>query len=231
MDRLAGSRFAALPVWVLDAEISDRAVRLYAVLQTYLTGRDGAAWPSRQALADRLRCSVDTLDRTIRELVDAGAVEVSHRYAPGKQMHTSNTYRIVADHPAGSRTDAATVAAPTRPRSRTDAALKERPNEVDPKTPQPPAETAPPAVDDEQRGAPPPAPPAYASPRKTGTNPRATGTNPRGPQPNRPATVTAAPVALQAYRPLVELHPPPDHVDPDLVRRARDALTRKAAAS
>ena len=60
--------FSILPEWVLDAEISHGAVRLYALLARY-TNSDQAAWPSRATLATRLRTSKDTVDRLIKELV------------------------------------------------------------------------------------------------------------------------------------------------------------------
>lgn len=70
--------FAIVPEWVLDAEVSDRAVRLYALLWRY-ADRSGRSWPSRKALADRLRCSRDTVDRAIRELVEIEALAVEAR--------------------------------------------------------------------------------------------------------------------------------------------------------
>ena len=56
-------RFSIVPEWVLDADISDAAVRLYAVLLRYGQS-SGQRMPSRRTLADRLRKkSVDSVDR------------------------------------------------------------------------------------------------------------------------------------------------------------------------
>src|SRR6185437_14004222 len=110
-------RFAIVPEWLLDADVSDVAIRLYAVLLRYGQS-SGARMPGRATLARRLRKkSVDTIDRAMRELVAIGAVTIEHRY-DGPQRLT-NRYRLHARRPdgvsddfdassAGGRTDAAT---------------------------------------------------------------------------------------------------------------------------
>lgn len=93
-DRLSSDvRFAVVPEWVLDLDVSDRAVRLYGLLARY-ADRKGEAFPARRTLAGRLRCAVRSVDRALAELVDAGAVTVTHRYVAGRQ--TSSTYRLTA---------------------------------------------------------------------------------------------------------------------------------------
>ncbi len=107
-----------VPEWLLDADVSDRAVRLWAILDRY-AGSNGAAFPSRSTLAKRLRCSVDTIDRSLADLEAVGALEVERA---GTRV---NVYRLL-DRPRASRTDAArssrTGAASA---SRTGAAHKE----------------------------------------------------------------------------------------------------------
>ena len=71
--------FAILPEWIIDAEISDRAVRLYAVLRRFANG-ELKARPSRAKLAVRLRTSLSSIDRALRELQVIGAVTVRHRW-------------------------------------------------------------------------------------------------------------------------------------------------------
>ncbi len=74
--RVYGSRFAAIPEWLLCSEVSDRAVRLFAVLNRY-AGVEGAAGRiERREIAERLKCSLASLDRAKAELVQAGALEV-----------------------------------------------------------------------------------------------------------------------------------------------------------
>src|SRR3954466_8530656 len=71
--------FAIVPEWVLDADISDAALRLYAVLLRY-GQTSGQRMPSRAVLAARLRKrSKDSVDRALKELVRVGAVVVRRR--------------------------------------------------------------------------------------------------------------------------------------------------------
>jgi len=129
-------RFSIVPEWVLDADIGDCALRLYAVLLRY-GNTTGARMPSRATLATRLhKKSVDTVDRALADLVHLGAVQVEHRWAG--QQRLTNRYRIrtsrpgahgpaptspPAPGPPGGRTDAAASVQLSRP-SRTDAATR-----------------------------------------------------------------------------------------------------------
>lgn len=100
--------FAIIPTWVIDADISDRAIKLYAILAGYADNNTGECWPSRRLLADRLGCSVDSLDRARNELVSIGALIVTVRIdSDGSQR--SNLYTVMRAIPqGGSRTDADT---------------------------------------------------------------------------------------------------------------------------
>lgn len=64
-----------VPAGLLDAPISDRAVRLWIVLEQHQRG-NGSSWPSRDHLAAHLRCSRWTLASTLAELEEAGWLEV-----------------------------------------------------------------------------------------------------------------------------------------------------------
>jgi hypothetical protein len=110
-------RFAIVPEWVLDADISDAAVRLYAVLLRY-GQTSGQRMPGRRLLASRLRKqSKDSVDRALKELVALGAVLVQHR----RQGRVNLTNRYVLRSSPPRRTvdpgvdevDAAAVAAPS----------------------------------------------------------------------------------------------------------------------
>jgi len=72
-------RFAILDEWLLDLDISDRAVRLYAVLARYADNDTHKAYPSRETLATRLRCSTKSVDRAALELVEQGAMTKQQR--------------------------------------------------------------------------------------------------------------------------------------------------------
>lgn len=124
-DFIHGEPFSVLPEWVLDADISDRALRLYAVLARYVN-RQGRAFPGRPRLAERLRCSVDSVDRAMVELVDLGAVVKRPRVRDNGTL-TSNSYWLRRDQPGAEEAEVAApprpgVAAPPRPPSRTPAA-------------------------------------------------------------------------------------------------------------
>lgn len=85
--------FATVLKWLLFSDVSDRAVRLYAVLDDR-AGEDRMVFPARRWLAEALRCSVDSVDRAMKELVDAGAVRVQYRHrTDGGQ--TSNDYELL----------------------------------------------------------------------------------------------------------------------------------------
>lgn len=89
MSRLHGSPFAMIPEWLLDSEISDRAVRVWCVLSRHAS-TEGKAWPGRPKLAERLGCSLASLDRAIAELVDAGAVSVEAHHRPDGSRATNS---------------------------------------------------------------------------------------------------------------------------------------------
>lgn len=110
--------FAIVPEWLLDADVSAQAIRLYAVLRCYADER-GRAYPSRALLARRLHVeSKRTVDRALKELVDVGAVAVNAR-ADKAGDQTSNEYVVRRSAPG---TPAPEVAPPKSPGGVTDAA-------------------------------------------------------------------------------------------------------------
>ena len=89
--------FAIVPEWLLDAEVSDRAKVLYAILARHADAKDGTAFPRRRTLARRLHCSVDSVDRAVRELTEMGALVREHRYDDdegGDRRQTSNLWTV-----------------------------------------------------------------------------------------------------------------------------------------
>jgi len=109
-------RFAIVPEWVIDAPVSDGAFRLYSLLLRY-GNSTGCRMPSRPTLARRLRRSVDAVDRSMRQLTEAGIVRVEHRRS-GEQF-LSNRYHVRTTAPVrtatleeGSRVSAATLEPP-----------------------------------------------------------------------------------------------------------------------
>ena len=133
------SPFAAVPEWVIDAAISDTALRLYCVLLRY-GNTTGHRMPSRATLAARLhKKSTDTIDRALRELEALGALAVEHR-ATGTGRALTNRYHLLTARPG-------TQPSRRRGGGRSHAAA---PKDVDGP---PPVETAPPPDRDGRTGA------------------------------------------------------------------------------
>jgi biotin operon repressor len=84
------SRYTVVTEDLLRAPISDRALRLWILLDRY-AGKDGEAFPSRGRLAKDLGCSLASVDRAIRELLAEGWLTIEHRTG------TSNLYTVEND--------------------------------------------------------------------------------------------------------------------------------------
>ena len=85
--------FSIIPEWVLDAEISHGAVRLYGILARY-SDADGVSWPSRTTLANRLRCTPITIDRWAAELVKVEALTIRRRKGESTNNNLTNLWTI-----------------------------------------------------------------------------------------------------------------------------------------
>lgn len=136
-----GGTFSVLPArLVKDPALKAASKAVAAVLGCY-ADEDGYCWPARATIATHLGVSIDTVDRALAQLVDAGYLEKLAR-STREGDRDSNGYLFRYDLPTeeairrlrargGSRTDAATpegegVAAPVRRGSRTDAATGSR---------------------------------------------------------------------------------------------------------
>jgi len=94
----ADNYFSQIPHWVLYADISPQAIRLYGVLQHY-ANKESGLWPSRETLAEEIRMkSPRTVDACIDELEKIGAVKVTKRFNNGG-MQTSNYYTVITTCP------------------------------------------------------------------------------------------------------------------------------------
>src|SRR5215218_9904644 len=92
--------FAIVPEWVLDADISDAALRLYAVLLRYGQS-SGHRMPGRRLLASRLhKRSRDSVDRALKELVGIGAIVVQHRRHGAVNLTNRYVVRSTPPQPA-----------------------------------------------------------------------------------------------------------------------------------
>lgn len=92
---IADNFFAIIPEWVLFADISPQAVRLYGVLRRY-ADRDGSCFPSRKRLATDLRMdSTKPVDKALKELQTINAITITHRYTESGDLQ-SNLYKVLS---------------------------------------------------------------------------------------------------------------------------------------
>jgi hypothetical protein len=92
---IADNFFAIIPEWVLYADISPQAVRLYGVLRRY-ADRDGSCFPSRKRLASDLRMeSTKPVDKALKELIAIGAITSEHRHTEQGDLQ-SNLYTVLS---------------------------------------------------------------------------------------------------------------------------------------
>lgn len=129
------AHFAMVPHQIAkDPSISDKAMRLWLVLQCYADWQEGTARPTVATLADHMACHRATVHRARDELVAKGLLEVESRKLVGKP----NLYTVIEpkgdapmQHP-GSRTDAAPGDAPMRDGGDAPMRDKQEPGEQDP---------------------------------------------------------------------------------------------------
>lgn len=95
----ADNYFAIIPQWILFADISPQAIRLYAVLRTYADNKTNESYPSRASLANDMKvASTRTVDAAIKELVGIGALKVTARRTDTGDQ-TSNLYTLISTAP------------------------------------------------------------------------------------------------------------------------------------
>lgn len=70
------AQFVKAPIeLIMDANLRDRDIRIYLALRSYRKERErGDVWPSRATIARRIRCSTDSIDRSITRLVNEGYI-------------------------------------------------------------------------------------------------------------------------------------------------------------
>ncbi len=124
--RLRGEAHAAIYERFLYSDLSDKAVRLLCILDRFQNR--GVAFPGRPLLAEKLGkkgepVSLDTVDRTLRELETAGAIITQHTKRPGggHPMATYFVWPAVPEEP-GENLEAAP--GENLEQSRTDADLQ-----------------------------------------------------------------------------------------------------------
>lgn len=75
---------------ITSSSISDGAFRLYILLQSYCFGEKDTCFPSQNTLAAKLNKSVRTIQRYLKELIDAKLIQAKRRGS------ISNIYTIIS---------------------------------------------------------------------------------------------------------------------------------------
>lgn len=100
--------YCIVPRWIARSAISDRAVRVYVVLSLYADHESGVAYPAQQTIAEACGgCSIDSVDRALKELVAAGAIVIEARRQPGNQQQLTNLYHVMQARPEAETRSAA----------------------------------------------------------------------------------------------------------------------------
>lgn len=84
--------FEMIPHWLLDAEVSSHAMRLYLILRRH-GNSNGVCFPGRKRLATQMHASTSTIDRARGELVQVGAICYRVRMSDDGD-YTSNEYHV-----------------------------------------------------------------------------------------------------------------------------------------
>jgi hypothetical protein len=95
-------KFAIIDEWVLNLDISDRALRLYVLLVRYADNHTHRAFPSRDTLANRMKCSKASVDRATQELIDQGAISKKQRHNSSLVYTVHLTKGVVTPDEGGS---------------------------------------------------------------------------------------------------------------------------------
>lgn len=91
----ADLKFSIIPEWLLDSDVTHKAIRIYAVIARYADNQTLTAWPARATIASRAKCTVKSVDRAITELVEAGALSKELRRDDSGQRSSVYTLRRV----------------------------------------------------------------------------------------------------------------------------------------
>jgi len=89
----ASGYFVMIPEWVLYLPITASAVRVYCTIRRHADNKTGQCFPSRKLIAHKANMSTTTVDRSIKELVEHGAITVRKRKSKNGDW-SSNLYTI-----------------------------------------------------------------------------------------------------------------------------------------
>ena len=87
--------FVIVPDWVLMLPISATSLRVYCVIRRHADARTGECFPTRRTVAIKARCSVASVDRSVKELVANGAIRSERRKNKAGDW-TSNLFTVLS---------------------------------------------------------------------------------------------------------------------------------------
>ena len=85
----ADVKFAQIPHWLLELPLTDKAIRLYAILSKYADNEDRTSYPGRGTLSKLMRCHRTSVDRAVEELMQAGCISKQRRVVDGRCVGSS----------------------------------------------------------------------------------------------------------------------------------------------
>lgn len=96
-DEQSSLQFAMVPLWVMES-VTPSSVMVYLWLHSYTSAASAVAFPARKTLAERAGLSINTVDKALRELRDAGAIRIIPTYR-GDGSQGANRYQIMPGMP------------------------------------------------------------------------------------------------------------------------------------
>ncbi len=84
--------FFLIPIDIFSYGLKPSALATYMVLSRY-SDSNGQCYPSRDTIAENCNVSVDTIDNAMKELKNAGLVEVTPQFYEGAQK--TNLYKLI----------------------------------------------------------------------------------------------------------------------------------------
>ena len=106
------------PVWNHALKLKDSQLRVLIAIGTFADFKEGRCWPAVSTIAERAQCSVSTVRRAVKVLVEEGFLELERRsFCPGDDPipNRSNKYWLVSPAYQGVNPDGGGVAAATVP--------------------------------------------------------------------------------------------------------------------
>jgi DNA-binding transcriptional MocR family regulator len=102
------------PVWNHALKLTDSQLRVLIAIGTFADFKEGRCWPAISSIAERAQCSVSTVRRAVKALVEEGFIELERRsFCSGDDPtpNRSNKYWLTSPAYQGVNVDGGGVAA------------------------------------------------------------------------------------------------------------------------